>query len=546
MTTPKKTMFCRAAVLALSCIPVASFAMNITFVGDSITQGGLFNAGNVASYRYSLFKNFVDNNIAYNPMGMTQGAAKNVDVSSLTPVYRGFTFENVSEAAASGRSYQYAGHEQSAGYRGDPGVVFPIENCGPVSVKLGLENPFTGTTNTFYDGDALKTYAGDTYQSLYGDRKVETLCVMIGINDLYDGNSNESISTHVHNIVKAYQAHNPNIRVHLFELLPTAKDNGTGTNRKNNYFSYNEHLRAVGGTWSTATSVVTVDNIATGFYAESGAMVDTAAGAHPNAQGELIVAGNIARVLGIGQRNAGLERRGNTELSSRVHFSAGASGGVQVKANVDAQEKAFSQSGSGFSVNEAGNLQIKTALSGSNDLSLTWNDTGTAREFTAMFSLKMTKTGNAQNGFGIILGNGVEAGVLYVREYGIFWNQTLLYGSDTIGDTTHNTFDATTDFNDFTVSWIDESSEVLSGFYVWLGDQLIGESLQSFSEVSSHKNKILFGDIGSSWLTDAELSALSFDAGTAWAPMAIPEPATFGFFAGIGLLAFAASRRRRK
>ena len=76
-------------------------AMNITFVGDSITQGGTFNAGSVASYRYSLFKNFVDNNVEYNPMGTTVGASKNVDVSALTPDYRGVAFSNVSEAAAS-------------------------------------------------------------------------------------------------------------------------------------------------------------------------------------------------------------------------------------------------------------------------------------------------------------------------------------------------------------------------------------------------------------------------------------------------------------
>lgn len=237
MKSPIPKLFLLGAIaLSVSGAAVPADAMNITFVGDSITQGGSFLAGNVASYRYSLFKHFVDNNIDYNPMGTTVGAAKNVDVSALTPDYRGVTFSNVSEAAASGRSYQYSGHEAGSGYREDPDVVYPIENRGPVTIKLGLENPYTGTANTFYDGTALKTYTGATYQSLYGNEKVETLCVMIGINDLYDGNSNSDILKHVEEIVKAYQTHNPNVRVHLFELLPTAANNGTGTNHKNNYF----------------------------------------------------------------------------------------------------------------------------------------------------------------------------------------------------------------------------------------------------------------------------------------------------------------------
>ncbi|MBQ8723714.1 MAG: hypothetical protein IJY80_05445 [Opitutales bacterium] len=65
--TPKLLLF-GAIALSVFGAAVPADAMNITFVGDSITQGGTFNAGSVASYRYSLFKNFVDNNIEYNPM----------------------------------------------------------------------------------------------------------------------------------------------------------------------------------------------------------------------------------------------------------------------------------------------------------------------------------------------------------------------------------------------------------------------------------------------------------------------------------------------
>ena len=93
---PLPELFVGIALSAFA-FPLTSQAMNITFVGDSITQGGSFLSGAVASYRYSLFKNFVDNDVDFTPMGMTQGAAKGIDVGSLTPAYRGVAFSNVSE-----------------------------------------------------------------------------------------------------------------------------------------------------------------------------------------------------------------------------------------------------------------------------------------------------------------------------------------------------------------------------------------------------------------------------------------------------------------
>lgn len=298
MQTKKfRSLFSSAAIFASALMPLAAAPAsekgpgNIVFVGDSITNGGSYLAGPVPSYRYQVFKAFVDNGVKYSPMGMTRGAAKNVDVSALTPDYRGKKFENVSEAAASGRAYQYAGHsaeKMSSGndYKSDPLTAFPPQNRGPVTLKLGQPNTFVKTKkdqkDSFYDGTVLKKYAGDTYKSLYGNKKVDTLCVMIGINDLYDAwEPNEKIAAHVQNIVKAYQKHNPAVRVHVFELLPTASKNGTGTHSKNNYAPYNEYLRKTVKKWSTGKSVVTCDDIAQGFFAEDGSMCDTDRGAHP-------------------------------------------------------------------------------------------------------------------------------------------------------------------------------------------------------------------------------------------------------------------------
>ncbi|MCR5183268.1 MAG: SGNH/GDSL hydrolase family protein [Opitutales bacterium] len=545
----KNSILFLTATVALSCL--SAQAMTITFVGDSITQGGTFNSGTVSSFRYQLFKNFVDNGVSYDPMGMTVGASKGVSTASLTPDYRGFSFSNVSEAAASGRAYQYSGHAASSSYKADPGTVANDANRGPVTVKLGLENPYTETTDTYYNGSTLTTYKGDTYQSLYGDVLMDRVCIMIGINDLYDGNDLAATAGFVGEIVSAYQAYNPDVRIHLFELLPTGSDNGTGTNNKNNYAPYNAVLKEAASSWSTATSTVTVDNISTGFYAENGAMIDTAAGAHPNRQGELIVAGNIARVLGVGQRTAGLERKGAAALSSQLAWT-GAASSPTLSMIVDGDSKTFTTLNI-FSIAANGNLSISSELAGGRDARLVWNSTGVAREFTLSFSVKMAETGNEQNAFGLMFGNGEGAGALYVTECGILWgpsnSTTLLYGSNNIADTTHNTFSSTEDFIDITISYLGSGHEgVASGFYIWLGDQLIGEALGAVSSISAHKDKILFGDIGASWLTQAELASLSFEAGTAYAPLArsIPEPSAVGLLAGLGAVVLAGMRRRRK
>ena len=128
------------ALIASNLLAAPKDGGGIVFIGDSITQGGTYLAGTVPSYRYQLFKNFVDNGIAFTPMGMTDGARHGVNVVKLTPDYRGKSFTNVSEAAASGRAYQYAGHPATSGgvwgknkFKSDPGAVANVANRGPVT-----------------------------------------------------------------------------------------------------------------------------------------------------------------------------------------------------------------------------------------------------------------------------------------------------------------------------------------------------------------------------------------------------------------------------
>ncbi|MBQ6705757.1 MAG: PEP-CTERM sorting domain-containing protein [Opitutales bacterium] len=158
---------------------------------------------------------------------------------------------------------------------------------------------------------------------------------------------------------------------------------------------------------------------------------------------------------------------------------------------------------------------------------------------------------SATNFLGILLGNGLdEVGALYIGESGVYWGGTaaanLLYGQS--NDAYKDKF-FTQSTNSFRVDWIGETETgAASGFYVWLNDQLIGEALSGLVRsdvVSSYKNSLLVGDIGSAYVTFAEISEMSFDAQKAYAP-SVPEPSAFGLLAGMGAIALVVSRRRRR
>ncbi len=553
------------AALAVSGIATAANDPGgIIFIGDSITQGGKF-VGNMEtpSYRYQLFKNFVDNGVTYNPMGTTNGASGGYDVSALTPTYRGQDFINVSESAASARSYQYAGHDgKSYGYRADPGTVLPAANRGPLSVKLGLENPYTGTANTFYNGGTLTTYTGQTYEDLYGDVKAQTAVIMIGINDIYDMNTSnhqphEVIAENVHRIVTTLQEYNENINVVVTGLLPVGSSNGAYSKLP----GYNELLeKAVtggdgNGGWSTATSTVTYADVSTGFYATNGSMVDGptgTTGAHPNLQGNLIIAGNLARVLGVGQRTLGLERKSGAQLVSHANLTT-ALPTINLTNPTTGESKTatFSYYGSGpssiVSVTDKGlnfNSELGVKDSGIK-LDLDAVQDG-ARIATYDISLKMLHSAeNAdKNYFSIFIGDGIYgSGLLSVGEDGIFWGTAgstadgaMLYGAEYSADNAH-IFTADTDIRIVVSGLTEDGTKGL--FQVWLGDQLIGEDLTA-TVVNSYKDNVLLGKCSYNHATLAELNSFSMELGTAFAP--IPEPTT----ATLSLAALAALLLRRR
>ena len=543
-----------AGTSALSAAPAKNPASakrgeGIVFLGDSITQGGKYLAAPVPSYRYQVFKVFADNKIAFTPMGMTDGARNGFNVSALTPDYRGIAFKNVSEAAASGRTYQYSGHPASTGgtfgetnFKGDPGSVANAANRGPVSLKLGFTNPYTKNNSEFYDGARLVKYTGETYKSRYGNAKPATLCVLLGINDIYDSGNDtvlDATAKWTHEIVRTYQKANPAIEVHVFKLLPTGKNNGTGAKGGYRYEKYNELLDKldVAKKWSTAKSRVFLDDISAGFYAKDGTMCDTNGGAHPTAQGELIIAGNIARALGLEQRDCGFAeaRTELAKLDSQIKF-ADASAIVRKNGSAD---RAFKKTGENGAPTpwktNSGTLAINEKNPENNRvlaIDLARGRNAKNGGIVAAFKIKMKKSDAPgkyselarNNRFTILCGNGAdEVGVLGIGENGIFWNSNELlfgsnldcFGSETLADAAAHDKMAghfTKDFREIRIVCKTAGDE--RGFYVWCDGQLVGEKLRGNTDsamVEPYKGKLVFGDASSANSCCAEVSAAAFE-----------------------------------
>lgn len=556
----RSLLACCAALSVLLATAPAADPGGIIFIGDSITQGGSFNGQLSASYRYSLFKNFVDNGISYNPMGTTKGVSGGTNVSAVTPDYMGVKFDNTSESAASARSYQYAGHGQGSVYRQDPGTVLPASNRGSLSVKFGLENPDTGTKETFYNGNVLTTYKGDTYESLYGDRKADTACIMIGINDLYDMSqggrqqTHEEIIAHVRRIVSTLQEYNPEMDVVVMGCLPVGRGNGALKVGQNNVSDYNALLQEAVSGWSTSSSQVKYADVSDGFYAYNGAMIDGTGGAHPNAQGELIVAGNIARVLGVGQRTMGLERKSASALSSHAVLTTVSP--AVTTASPAGQQTAMgsfthSNASSGAAMWQIRSQGAENILSFSSpvgsidDIRLDLASGDGVRTGTFSFTLNMVhdEVAPGSNFLSIFVGDGkYGSGIVSIGEDGIYWGSggsgTLLYGSVYDEANSHFMTKGTHELRVVVSGATEDGAKGL--FQIWLNSQLIGEN-KTATLADHYKDTLLIGKRTSSESSYADIHDISLELGSAYAP--VPEPASAALGAA-GLAVLLWKRRR--
>lgn len=412
----------------------------------------------------------------------------------------GGVFNNVHSAQSSARAWEISGRVSGSRFDGTN-----IENW------LGLSN----TTQ------AGKTYDGDTYD-------VDTFFLLIGTNDLLsDGSSSETASNNIANetykesvfanllgedlasgdigtIVDAMYASNADASVTILSVpCWTLHANNNGEAAHAAVAEYNANLQTWVSNYNEAngTSVKYVDINAglidvaatTSFYGVASMFRNAGTdGLHPNAQGDLIIAGNLAKALGYAGRTAGQERRAASEFSTHVENFAGTLPSEITTTNT--------------SVTDDGRLDFSAA--GESTLVASWAaDADLSSGFTVDFSLVFgngSEDGwDTETNLSVTLGDGSLYGTLNINEAYIQWGDTILYSTDT---------SALTDA--LRVAYVvgNATEGLSSGFYVWLDDMLIGEALTA---TVGNVSGVTFSYAGTGTLL---LESFSMDGSGSYAP----------------------------
>ncbi|MEG3023697.1 MAG: GDSL-type esterase/lipase family protein [Akkermansia sp.] len=267
----------------------------INFLGDSITEMS-------GCYRASLWKCFIDNGVTFTPVGTSGDGASGSSGSS----YRGQKFINT-----------YDGHSS-----------WKTDN-----ILEGNKGQASGT-GKLSDWIATMVKNGNT---------PDTVTLMVGINDLAwnknktpDPPTTEQTLANVRTIIEQYQAENSNVTIHLYSVLDTTQDwqNGKPDEKDGKIHTssvaYNKMLEANVKAGKYGNNVVYHD-VTAGFGSTKVNLTDD--GVHPNQQGSLVIAGNMAKALGIGSRTVGLERKSTTQLTTHVNFTTGSGVAQTITAN---------------------------------------------------------------------------------------------------------------------------------------------------------------------------------------------------------------------
>ena len=474
----------------------------IVFMGDSITHGV-----EEMSWRWGLFKSMVDNDIENEIVGPLTGYNNatlidsdfNGDQSSSQ--YGGKVFENLHYAQASGRT----------------------------------NNMITGSASPSALGGTSRNYNGVTSAKVGKDYNADTYVMLMGTNDiLSDGaNTQERMDIVTERLLGAGEVQNgawvnadklaaltgspstdpataeytgkwgtmgkiiDDLRMGKDDTMyvmsiPTWAEGRQNIRVYANYVpGYNENLKLWTEAYSaTHTGTVKyvdinrglVDKTLNGTFLGPNDFFRTAGGdyLHPNEQGSLIIAGNLAQGMEIGGRTAGLERSsshaaGWTSLEPTISLAAGAS--QQLLSNV------FTEDG-GYTI-----------------------------DFGAVFGNGATGGWlDRNNALSVSVGDGINTGTLKISEGYISWGDKLLFcqdnsqaGNDPLRIAFHNG---------------NVEQNVAAGYYVWLGDMLIGQGLGS--QTGNLLNGVTVNSVGGtstltgfSWVNTAYAPTTNFTVGSA-------------------------------
>lgn len=438
----------------------------VTFLGDSITHGV-----NDQSYRWQLFKTLTDNGIENEIVGPREGYYNTPNhTEDAGSSYGGAEFANVHLAQASGRTHN----------------IISGSNSGMTGVNYGGHS--TASTGKAYDSNTWFCMMGTNDMLSDGGSSTADYCnkmaKMLGGTVSYSESSgytwvkDESNWGTMGTIVK--DVHEEGDTFYMLSITPWGRH--ANSNTESYHFGAQEFNRNL-ALWvdeykaATGKNVVYVDvtrgmvdkTSSISFYGHDAFFnAPGSDGLHPNDQGSLIMAGNLAQAMGIGGRTAGLERQGTSGWESAAVGEL-AAGSVMLLG-----ENAFTMDG-GYTV-----------------------------DFSAVFGNGAADGWlSADNALSISVGDGTNSGTLNLSEGYIMWGNDVLFCQD----------NSASGMEALRVVWHNGNAadNVLKGYYVWLGDMLIGQGLSATE--GAGLNGILLKTIGSS----GTLTGLSW-TDTAYAP----------------------------
>lgn len=420
----------------------------VTFIGDSITEGV-----NDQTWRYQLFKNLVDNGIEFEIAGLREGYDSSHLPANPETEYGGVEFVNSHLAKSSGRTYGLINNGTTTD------SVSGVANVTSSNVAYGytITDAAALNSDTYIMMIGTNDLLSDTTSSAGTAAYAAVMQNLLGgtvqyANGNYSWTSGDDIGN-MGTLLDTLKLAEANDTVYLMTVPTWSRDNpphGSHSAAREAVRQYNGLL----GQWveaynsnNTGANVKLIDindglvDVTKGNFEGVQSFFNASDGVHPNEQGSLIIAGNLAQGMGLDGRTAGQARLTASELGQQA-------GNVTVSA-----DNAYTTDPADFSF-----------------------DTGTAYTISleTVFGNGSVDGWSATDVLSIRSGNGSVSGTLNISEGYISWGQDILFSRDMSRNSEAIRIAYITGDKD--------KANRAEGYYVWLNDKLIGEGLQATAD----------------------------------------------------------------
>ena len=455
----------------------------ILFMGDSITHGV-----HDQTYRWQLFKSFVDNGITFDINGPRSGYNSAIqNMNDAGDAYGGVSFENAHYAEASGRAYQMISGQGH--YTGQPVSLIGQTDYDTYTLLIGTNDILSDTK----DPVSYATYA-DKFDNLLGGT-VSYSGADKSLDAKWTWTKGATMSGDLNTILNNMNlGAGDNFYVLSIPVWASGHGNHNTASDHAAVAGYNTLLEQWVAEYNkTSQANVQFVDVNKGLADVTILSTQSAEGPydffrnadrlHPSQQGSIIMAGNLNRAMGLAGRTAGLSRSATTE--------AGWTAAPEQAVTLNSGDFATLLNNT-FIEDQGYTIDFKATFG--NGEQGGWLDAGLHRG---------SLSGAARNTLAITIGDGVNGGILNLSEGYVMWGDSILYCQDnsradneTIRIAFHNG---------------NTAQNVAGGYYVWLGDMLIGQGLGSTG--GSGLNGVSVAATGGS----ATLTGLMY-ADTAYAP----------------------------